>query len=69
MYLSNAELKQLQILKKKTPADRFSLMLELIAGQIEAMKAALKYRNPKKNKKGIEECLKKNLNKIYSLKR
>lgn len=68
MYLSTAELKQLQILKKKTPTDRFFLMLQLIAGQIEAMRAGLKYKYPKKDKKGIEKCLKENLSKIYSMK-
>ena len=44
-------------------------MLQLIAGQIEAMRAGLKYKNPKKNKKDIEKCLKENLSKIYSMKR
>ncbi|MFH1201546.1 MAG: hypothetical protein V1674_01490 [Candidatus Omnitrophota bacterium] len=68
MYLSNSELKQITLLKKKTPQERFILMTQLISGQIEAMKAGIKYNNPSLNKKELEKCLKKRWIKIYSSK-
>lgn len=68
MYLSNSELKQLDLLKKKSPAERFLLMSQLISGQIETMKAGIKYGNPKISKKELEKCLRERIIKIYSLK-
>jgi len=68
MYLSNSELKQLELLKKKSPVARFLMMAELIEGQIEVMKAGLKYKNPKMNDKELNQCLKLRMKKIYSWK-
>ena len=68
MYLSNSELKQLAILKKKNPTERFSLMIQLIGGQIEAMRAGIRHQNPTINEKEVTQCLKKRIAKIYSLK-
>ncbi len=68
MYLSPSELKQLDLLKRKSPAERFLLMIQLIAGQIEAMKAGIKYQNPNLDEKGLEQCFKERMLKIYSLK-
>ncbi|MDP2939308.1 MAG: hypothetical protein Q8O13_04405 [Candidatus Omnitrophota bacterium] len=68
MYLSNSELKQLDLLKKKSPSERFLLMLQLIGGQIEAMKAGIRYQNPKLDEMGVDKCLRERIIKIYSLK-
>ena len=68
MYLSNSELKQLDLLKKKSPVERFIIMTQLIAGQIEAMKAGIRYQNPNLDEKGLEQCFKERMLKIYSLK-
>lgn len=68
MYLSDSELQQLDLLKKKSPSERFLLMTQLIAGQIEVMKAGIRYQNPNLDEKGLRQCLKKRLLKIYSLK-
>lgn len=68
MYLSSSELLQLDLLKKKSPLDRFLLMTQLIGEQIEAMKAGIRYRNPHIKEKELEKCLKERMIKIYSLK-
>lgn len=68
MYLSCSEIQQLELLKKKTPEDRFLLMSQLIQDQFEVMKAGLKYQNPGINAQGLEECLKNRMIKIYSWK-
>jgi len=68
MYLSNSELQQLDLLKKKSPSERFSFMLGLIEEQLEAMKAGIMYRNPKLNREELKKCLKDRILKIYSLK-
>jgi hypothetical protein len=68
MYLSKSELKQLDLLKKKKPAERFLLMTQLIQGQIEFMKAGIKYRNPDIDGKELERCLRERMMQMYSLK-
>jgi len=68
MYLSQSELKQLELLKKKKPAERFLLMAQLIQGQREAMKAGIKYQNPKIGAKELEKCLRTKIMEIYSWK-
>lgn len=68
MYLSPSELKQLDLLKKKSPAQRFLLMVQLIQVQLELMKAGIKYNNPNIEEKELEKCLKDRMIKIYSLK-
>jgi len=66
MYLSDSELRQLDLLKKKSPAERFAFMLGLIEEQLEAMKAGIMYRNPKLNNAELMKCLKDRILKIYS---
>ncbi len=68
MYLSNSELKQLDLLKKKSPSDRFLLMIQLIGGQIEVMKAGIRYQNPNISKKELEKKFREEMLKIYSIK-
>jgi len=68
MYLSDSELQQLDLLKKKSPVERFLLMTQLIAEQIEFMKAGIRYRKPSIKDKELEKCLKDRMIKIYSLK-
>ena len=66
MYLSNSELRQLDLLKKKTPVERFLLMTQLIQGQVEAMKAEIRRQNPNLDEKGLKQCFKERMFKIYS---
>ena len=68
MYLSDSELIQLNLLKKKSPLERFIMMAQLIGNQFEFMKAGLKYRNPDINDEELKQCLKDKLIKIYTLK-
>lgn len=68
MYLSHSELRQLDLLKKKSPVERFLLMAQLIGEQIEAMKAGIRYRNLNIKEKELKQCLKDRMIKIYSLK-
>jgi len=68
MYLSHSEIQQLDLLREKSPSDRFSLMIQLIDGQIKAIKAGLRYKHPDLDDKELEECLKLTMKKIYSLK-
>jgi hypothetical protein len=68
MYLTHSEIQQLDLLKGKRPSDRFSLMVQLIGGQIKAIKAGLRYKHPDINDEELERCLKSTMKKIYSLK-
>jgi len=68
MYLTDSEIQQLDLLKKKNPSERFSLMIQLIGDQIEVMKAGLKLRDPDIDDEGLEQCLKSRMKKIYLLK-
>jgi hypothetical protein len=68
MLLSDSELQQLNLLKKKSPAERFAIMLQLIGGQLEAMKAGIRYKNPKMTTEELNKCLKERMLKIYSWK-
>ena len=68
MYLTDSEIQQLDLLRKKRPSERFFLMAQLIGGQIETLKAGLKYKHPDINDEELEQCLKSAMKKIYSLK-
>jgi len=68
MYLTSSEVEQLELLKKKTPIERFRLAADLIQGQIEAMKAGIRYRNPNISEEELKKCLRERILKIYSLK-
>jgi len=68
MYLTHSEIQQLDLLKGKRPSDRFSLMVQLIGGQIKAIKAGLRYKHPDIDDEELERCLKSTMKKIYSLK-
>lgn len=68
MHLSVSELKQLELLKKKSPQERFGMMLGLIEQQLEAMKSGIRYRNPGLSEEELKECLKERMLKIYSWK-
>ncbi len=68
MHLSVSELKQLELLKKKSPQERFGMMLGLIQQQLEAMKCGIKYENPGMNEEELRGCLKKRMLEIYSWK-
>ncbi len=68
MYLTHPEIQQLDLLREKRPSDRFLLMAQLIGGQIEALKAGLRYKHPDIDEEELEQCLKLRMKKIYSLK-
>ncbi len=68
MYLTHSEIQQLNLLKKRSPSDRFLLMSQLINDQFEVMTAGLKYKNPNIDEKKLKQCLKSRMRKIYSLK-
>ena len=67
MYLTHSEIQQLDLLKKRSPSDRFLLMSQLINDQFEVMKAGLKYKNPNIDEKELKQCLKSRMRKIYML--
>lgn len=68
MYLSDSELRQLDLLKKKSPAERFIFMVQLIEEQLEAMRAGIRYKNPKMSDEELKKCLKERMQEIYSWK-
>lgn len=68
MYLSKLELKQLQLLKQKTPSERFLLMINLIDAQIHAMKAGIKHKKENISKEELNKCLQKKMMQIYFMK-
>lgn len=69
MYLTEPERRQLEMLRDKTPLDRFVMMTQLINGQFEAMKAGLKCKNPEMSDEELSQCFRMTMKKIYSLKR
>lgn len=68
MYLTHSEIQQLELLRENSPSDRFLLMVQLVDGQIKALKAGLRYKHPDIDDEELEECLKSTMKKIYSLK-
>ncbi len=68
MYLTHSEIRQLELLRKNSPSDRFLLMAQLVDGQIKALKAGLRYKHPDIDDEALEQCLKSTMKKMYSLK-
>lgn len=68
MHLTKDEIKQLNLLKKKKPVERFKMMVQLIDSQFKAMRIGIKYLNPQFTDEEIERCLKERMKKIYLLK-
>ena len=68
MKLSGADIKQIEILKKKAPVERFKMMLDLIGGQLDAMRAGIRHNNPAFSEEEVEKCLKKRIRETYSVK-
>jgi predicted metal-dependent TIM-barrel fold hydrolase len=68
MLFSEYDIKQMEILKARKPIERFLIMTDLIYGQINIMKAGIRFQNPGFNNKEIEKCLKEKIRQIYSLK-
>jgi hypothetical protein len=66
MYLSASEIKQLEILGRKKPVERFLIMLDLIEGQLEAMRAGIRHQNPAFSDEEVELCLRQRITKTYS---
>ena len=66
--LMDEEIRQLNLLKEKTSIERFQLMLQLIESQFLAMKSGFKFKNPNFTEQELEECRKKRMREIYSLK-
>lgn len=59
---------QLNLLRGKSPSQRFAIMVDLIGSQIEAMRSGIRHRNPKISDKEVKKCLQKRMKQIYSLK-
>lgn len=66
--MTKAEIKQLEMLRAKTPEQRFAMMADLIGAQFDAMEAGIKFQNPGAGKAEISRLFKERLRKIYSLK-
>ena len=65
MEYSKSYIKQLEMLTAKTPAERFSMMVDLIEGQLDVMRAGIRFQNPKFNNEEIEKCLKQRIRQSY----
>ena len=66
--MAKAEIRQLEMLRAKTPEQRFAMMADLIDAQFEAMKAGIKFQNPEITGIELEKLFKERVRKIYSLK-
>ena len=66
--MTKAEIRQLEILRAKTPEQRFAMMADLMGAQFDAMKAGIKFQNPKITDIELEKLFKERVRKIYSLK-
>lgn len=56
----------MDLLKEKTSAERFVLMLQLIEEQLEAMRCGIRYQNPDMSEEEVEKCLKERIRAVYS---
>ncbi|MEK7722210.1 MAG: hypothetical protein AAB359_07465 [Elusimicrobiota bacterium] len=66
--MTEAEVKQMDMLRMKTPEQRFAMMADLIGAQFDAMKAGIKFQNPEITDTELEKLFKERLRRIYSLK-
>jgi len=66
--MTGSEIKQLKMLRAKTPEQRFAMMADLIGAQFEAMKAGIRFQNPGITDIELEKLFKERVRKIYSLK-
>lgn len=66
--MTKSERKQLDMLRAKTPEQRFTMMSDLIDAQFGAMKAGIKFQNPEITDLELEKLFKERVRKIYSLK-
>ena len=67
MFLSNSELKQLDLLKKKTPQERFMMMVQLINAQLEAIKAGIRYKYSNISEEELKRKYRDKMFRIYNL--
>lgn len=67
--MTKAEMKQLEMLRVKTPEQRFAMMVDLIGAQFNAMRAGIKFQNPEAAEPQLARLFKERVRKIYSLKR
>lgn len=63
--MTKAETKQMEMLRAKTPEQRFAMMADLIGAQFEAMKAGIKYQNPGITQKELDKLFKNRMRQIY----
>ncbi|MBI4655506.1 MAG: hypothetical protein HY746_02040 [Elusimicrobia bacterium] len=66
--MTKAEMKQIEMLRAKTPKQRFQMMADMINAQFEAVRASIKYQNPGITQKELGRLFKERMCKIYSLK-
>ncbi|MDT8286744.1 MAG: hypothetical protein RQ748_06505 [Elusimicrobiales bacterium] len=65
--MDKASAKQLELLRGKTPEQRFAMMSDLMDAQFESMRAGIKYYNPAATEAELDELVKERLRKSYSL--
>lgn len=66
--MTKTEIKQLEMMREKTPEQRFAMMTDLMGAQFDAMKAGIKFQNPRAGEAEINRLFKERLRKTYSLK-
>ncbi|MBI4803582.1 MAG: hypothetical protein HY796_13770 [Elusimicrobia bacterium] len=66
--MTKADIKQLEMLRTKTPEQRFAMMVDLIGAQFDAMRAGIKFQNPEAAEPELDRLFKERIRKIYSLK-
>ncbi|MDO8806025.1 MAG: hypothetical protein Q7R35_16530 [Elusimicrobiota bacterium] len=63
--MTQSEMKQLEMLRAKTPEQRFTMMADLIGAQFDAMKSGIKFQNPGITKKEMERLFKVRMIRLY----
>ncbi|MEI7481254.1 MAG: hypothetical protein WCK75_02780 [Elusimicrobiota bacterium] len=66
--MTKAETIHLEMLRAKTPEQRFAMMVDLMDAQFNAMRAGIKFNNPGISDAELEKLFKERVRKIYLLK-
>lgn len=66
--MTKTDAKHMEILRSKTPEQRFAMMCDLMDAQFESMRAGIKYYNPSATEAELDQLVKEGLRKSYSLK-
>ena len=63
--MTKAEVRQLEMLRAKTPEQRFAMMVDLIDAQFDAMRAGIKFQNPGVSQITLNNLFKNQIHKLY----